>query len=536
MGRLSEDQLLKRYGNLKSARSTWETHWQDIMDFYIPERQDIVIEQAPGTKRRNHLFDSSGEHAMELLNSAIFSMLTPRHISWMEFSTGDEALDQEDEVRLFLQEISRRFLKVLNDSNFYRAVQELFQDLSSVGTGIMAIEEDPNFLAKFTVHVIADTVIDENNNGVVDELYRKFNWDAKKIVMEFGEKDMPEKIMKAFKEGSNDKFCIVHGVYPQEIGQVEDKKINMAYVSHYVLEETKETIEIKSFRQFPFVVPRWMKTSGEIYGRSPAMAALPEVKVINQMEKTVLKGAQKTIDPPLEVPDDGVLTRPNTTPGGLNFKRPGSDPIRPILNDARVDFGYQISDRTRQRIRENFFIDQLQLQQGPQMTATEVERRVERQMQLLGPILARLEDELLKPLVDRVFGLMLRREMIVPEEIPEVLQDRDIVPRFSSTIARAQKSSELIPIQRTIEIMAPVIQTDPAIMDNVNGDEMLQIVARVQNLDQRMLRSRDEVGQIRQQRAQAAQEQAQMERESQEVDNAAKVGQSVAQLQQAQAQ
>lgn len=534
MGKLSAEQVIKRFNQLKSSRGVWETHWQDIIDFYIPERQDILISNVPGSKRRNHIFDSSGEHAMSLLNAALFSMLTPRQLRWMEFSTGDEQLDDQDDVRFFLQSVSRKFLKVLNDSNFYRAVQELYQDLSSVGTGIMAIEEDEDEIARFTVHTISDTVIDENNLGFIDEIYRKFEWTPKQIVMEFKDAKIPEKVQKAFNEGKNEKFCIIHAVYPSEIGQ-EESKIKMPYVSQYVLEETKEEIDVKGFREFSFVVPRWMKMSGEVYGRSPAMSALPEVKVINQMEKTVLKGAQKTIDPPISVTDDGLLTQPNTTPGGINWIRPGSEPIRPILNDARIDFGFQVTDRTRNRIRENFFIDQLQLQMGPQMTATEVERRVERQMQLLGPILARLEDEFLKPLVDRVFNIMIRRQIITTAEIPEVLQNRNIHPRFSSTIARAQKSSELLPFERTIQVMAPLVQADPTIMDNINGDEALQVVAKIQNLDQRLLRTRDEVAQIRQAKAQAAQQAAAAQQQAQDVDNASKLGQSVAQLKQAEA-
>jgi len=200
-----------------------------------------------------------------------------------------------------------------------------------------------------------------------------------------------------------------------------------------------------------------------------------------------------------------------------------------------VDFGFQVSDRTRQRIKENFFTDQLQLQQGPQMTATEVERRVERQMQLLGPILARLEDEMLRPLVDRVFDVMIRREILDPRDIPQELQGRNIIPMFSSTIARAQKASELSAIERTVQVAAPFIQADPTVLDNINGDQAVRIAAKLQGLDQRMLRTQDEVKAIRDARQQAAQQAAQQQAEAQQVDNAAKLGQAGAQLQQAQA-
>ena len=271
--------------------------------------------------------------------------------------------------------------------------------------------------------------------------------------------------------------------------------------------------------------------AGEKYGRGPAMSALPEVKMINQMEKVVIKGAQKTIDPPLQMSDDGTMTRPNTTPGGVNYIRPGSDPIKPILADARVDFGFQVTDRTRNRIRECFYSDQLQLQMGPQMTATEVERRVERQMQLLGPILARLEDEFLSPLVERVYDIMRIKGIIRDEDVPRVLSGRAFYPKFSSMIARAQKTSELATIERSITLAAPFIQADPSVLDNINGDAAVQVIARIQGLDQRMLRSAEEIQAIREQRARAMEEQRQVDLENKRADSTSKVGQTVAQLQ-----
>jgi len=298
MGKLSPEQVINRYGALDSDRGVWKTHWQEIMDFYIPERADILIDREPGTKRRNHLFDSSGEHSMDLLNAALFSMLTPRHSKWIAFTTGDELLDAKDNIRAYLQRVDRQFLDVLNNSNFYRAIQEHFQDLTSVGTSPMAVEEDDETNVRFTVHHIAKTVVDENNKGDVDEIYRKFSWNAKKIIAEFGEDNIPQKVIRAFETGSMDKFDIIHAVYPQSIGRKETK-VRMPFISQFVLVEGQTELgPEEGFRLFPFVVPRWMKMTGEIYGRSPCMSALPEVKVINQMEKTVLKGAQKTIDPP----------------------------------------------------------------------------------------------------------------------------------------------------------------------------------------------------------------------------------------------
>ena len=162
------------------------------------------------------------------------------------------------------------------------------------------------------------------------------------------------------------------------------------------------------------------------------MSALPEVKTINVMTETMIMGAQKVIDPPVQLPDDGFILPIEVVPGGINYYRSGtSDRIEPLFNDTRIDFGFQALEDRRKRIREAYYVDQLQLQQGPQMTATEVLQRTEEKMRLLGPMLGRQQAELLRPLIDRVFEIMLRRGKIDAKEFPAVIKGKKITAVFS---------------------------------------------------------------------------------------------------------
>jgi len=235
---------------------------------------------------------------------------------------------------------------------------------------------------------------------------------------------------------------------------------------------------------------------------------LPDVKMLNEMSKTTIKAAQKQVDPPLLVPDDGFLLPVRTVPGGLNFYRSGTrDRIEPLNIGANNPLGLNMEEQRRDSIRAVFYVNQLMMQQGPQMTATEVIQRNEEKMRLLGPVLGRLQSELLKPLIDRVFAILLRNNML--PQAPEFLSGRDIEIEYVSPLAKAQKSSELQSIMRAIEILGSLANVAP-VFDYVNFDNLVKHLADIVGMPQKLLKSQNEVNAQRQEAAQAAEQQQQM--------------------------
>jgi hypothetical protein len=264
------------------------------------------------------------------------------------------------------------------------------------------------------------------------------------------------------------------------------------------------------------------------------MEMLPDIKMVNKMMEATLQGAQKTINPPMMVTDDGVIGRVRLTPGGLTVVRAGEAPIRPLIIDARVDFGYQAVEDVRKRIRAGFFVDQLQLNQGPQMTATEVMQRTEEKLRLMGPVLGRQHFEFLRPVVERVFGIMLRRGLIPPA--PEAIQGKSFDVRYSSLVARAQRMSEGQNLARAISVAAPIMQIDPTAADIIDADESIRHVFDVYGVPAKIFRSRRDVVEKRQARAEAQQKAVQQQQEAHMADTAGKVLPAAAQMQQAQQQ
>ena len=255
------------------------------------------------------------------------------------------------------------------------------------------------------------------------------------------------------------------------------------------------------------------------------MVALPDVKMINLMSKTIIQAAQKMIDPPLLVPDDGFLLPIRTQPGGLNFYRSGSrDTITPLQTGANIPIGLNMEEQRRAAIRTAFFVDQLLSGNQPNMTATEVIQRQEERMRVIGPVLGRLMNEMLRPLIDRAFALMLRADMLaVP---PEILQGMDIDIEYVSPLARAQKSSSVNGVMRALEILMPLSQTLP-VGDHIDPDGLVTYLTEALGVPKKVLKSQSAVNEEREQRAMMQQEQMERQMEQEDVATVGQAAQAV---------
>lgn len=457
-----------------------------------------------------NIYDNTAIVSNELLAGALHSMLTSPSTYWFEFTTGDDAIDADSAVRQHLQSVRNIMHAHLVNTNFYTENHELYLDGCALGTACMLIEEDDTDIVRFSTKFIAEYFIDEDSKGDVNQLYREWKWDADRIVDAFGVDNVPEKVKECYeKRKTNQMFTMIHAVYPESLVEAGSKR----FVSQYIICEGEHEVKVEFFMEFPYVVPRWSKVAGEKYGRGPGMSALPEVKTLNKMAEIVLKGAQKVVDPPIQIPDDGFIMPIITAPAGINYYRAGSnDFIRPVFNDTRIDFGTEVMREKRQRVREAFYVDQLQLGTGPQMTATEVMQRTEERMRLLGPMTGRWGKEFLKPTIDRVYRIMERRGKFPAP--PPILKGKNIGVRYSSVIAKTQKVTEAQAISRTLQTLAPFIQMDQTIMDNFNGDGLLKVVADIFGMPQKGLRSDAEVRQLRGQRAEAQAQAQQMQQQA----------------------
>ena len=506
------DQLNRRYEKLLAQRSNWEKHWQDLADYLLPRKADITKKRTQGDKRTELIYDSTGIHSVELLASSLHGMLTSPANPWFSMRYRDLDLEQDDEANEWLEGCVDLLNKALQRSNFQQEIHELYYDLVVFGTGCLFIEYDPNGL-RFSARNIGEITIAANAEDRIDTVYRCFEMTARQIAQRFEGVTLPDRVEKDLEKNPYNEHEIVHAVYPNE-GQ--SSVFNKPIISIYYHKETKTLLGQGGFDEFPFCVPRFNKDSTANYGRSPGMSCLSDVKMVNRMSEVSIRSAQKQLDPPLMVPDDGFLLPVRTTPGALNFYRTGTrDRLEPLQAGAQNPIGLNMEEQRRNAIRSAFYVDQLQLNESPSMTATEVLQRNEEKMRLLGPVMGRLQSELLQPLIQRCFKLMLRNgELPVP---PESLQGQDIDIEYVSPLAKAQKMTDLQSMMRGLEIMLQLAEVAP-VMDYLDENGLVKYLIDVAGIPARVIRSDDEVANIRKQQAEQAQLMADQQQQAQSAE------------------
>ena len=506
--------LVKRKGKLKAQRGTWESHWQDLTNFVLPNDSDFNLKRSKGDKRTTLVYDSTAIHANEMLAAGLHGMLTNPASNWFSLRIKDnDDFSDNSEAKQWLEETTNVILSELSAPAvaFPSHIHEYYLSLCSIGTACMFIGEPTKREGiSFRAIHIDEIFIAENADGIIDTVFRCFKMSVRQIVQKWGEKSLSPRIQKMYENQEFDKEVeLLHCVYPRDDIDKGKKAATMLPVaSVYIDEKEKHVLAEGGFDEMPFMVSRWSKTVGEVFGRSPAMTALPDIKMLQEIMKTTIKAAQKVVDPPLLVPDDGVLGPVRTIPGGLNYYRASSGArIEPLLTGGNIGLSYEMMNDLRERIRTTFFLDQLQFQGAPRMTATEVVERTERTLRLLGPTLGRLQSEFLGPMIERIYGVLVRAGRL--PEPPESIAEQELKIEYVSPLARAQRQTETQGIMRTLEFVGPIAGIDPQAAQIIKGADTVRHIAELNGVPPILLKSNDELmAEIQaQQEAQAAQQQ-----------------------------
>lgn len=527
--KMSIAEIKKIIEQKKSERSLWDTLYQDIGDYIFTRKSSTIIKRTQGEDLQVNLFDNTGPRSLELFAGMMMSILMSVEEQWFEHSSGDVEVDQKDYIKKYLQMVTRAVHNMFANSNFYTEAHEMLLDLGGFGTNIFGIEEDEEDVVRYFSKFIGEGYLGEDARGKVDELYMEYEYTARQIQKEYPDAKLPETVLKAIEKNDEKKFKVAVCIYPVDRKTKSANKKGHTYYSHHVMCDEKAELRLGGFTSFPYATPRFSKATGETYGRSPGMTALPEVKVLNKMVEITLIGAEKVIDPPLQAPDDGFITQVNTFPAALSFYRAGSqDRIEPIFNDARIDFGIQIIEQKQAQVRSAFFLDQMmpQQKQGNPVTATEYSHQAENGMRFMGPFLSRMKVEFLQRVVDRTTEIAFKRGLLKAEDIPQELRGKNFTVKYTSFVARAQRAGTLQNMMRWFAMIEPVVNADPTAKAYINSGGTIRTAANLLGIPVEMINPEKEVQAMRQQMMQQQQQMQAAEQQNQQMDTVAKAGQA----------
>jgi hypothetical protein len=508
------DDIIRRQENMASGRTIFEQHWREIAERILPRSDHFRVNRNPGDKHTERVFDATANLALERFAAAMESMLTPRTQKWHRLKTMDENLDQDPEVRLYLDQVTDLLFNVRYSprANFASQAYEVYMSLGAFGTGGIFIDDAVGHGIRYRSIHLSEMYIQENHQGVVDTVHRRFKMTARQAAQKFGVEKLPEIIKSSLEKNLEQEYEFIHAVAPNTDPQNGKKNYRgMPFYSCYISMDGRNILTEGGYRSMPYAVGRYVTGPKETYGRSPAMTVLPDVKMLNEMSKTVIRAAHKIVDPPLLLQEDGALTAFDLRPGALNFggvNDQGQQLVHPLQTGARIDIGQEMMEQRRKVINDAFLVTLFQiLVDTPQMTATEAMLRAQEKGALLAPSMGRQQSELLGPLIEREIDILSYAGALPP--MPQALIDAGgvIEVEYVSPLNRAQRAEEGVAIMRTLESVTPLAQIDPTVLDIFDPEMIARELAEINGVPAKVLRTKDQVAAIKQQSAQAAQAQ-----------------------------
>jgi hypothetical protein len=512
------ERLKRRYDTLKggSERVNVEAHWQEIGEVISPRKVDFVGQRTRGEKQLTKVFDPTGILANDMLAAGLHGMATNPASKWfslrivggqiMDENGQSEDLNEAPAVQQYLADVEDIMWQRIYQpgSNFTTAIHENYLDLGAFGTAVLYVGQRDDGGLMFEGRSLAECVFAENSEGRVDTVFRKTSYTVRQMKQMQKQHGwtISDRVEKLYEEEKfDDDVVVIHAVYPRVEREYGKKDVsNMPWASCYFEHESCEELEMSGFPEFPYLVSRWSKYAGELYGRGPGMTALPDVKMLQAMALTKIKLLQKAADPPMWLRDDGVVGGTRTMPGGINYWR--GNPNDGVMLQPVSMQGIQAIVEDIQNIREQvlkvFYADLMRMTDRADMTATEVIQRTSEQMRLFGPLIGRLESEMLGPLVERVFGILTRQGLL--PEAPQEIQGHEFTVEYVSPIATAQKQQSangIVQVMQLISMFGPdaamqVIQT------NLDVNKLFAWLWDLFNNDPDLLKDNEQIAQAMQ--------------------------------------
>lgn len=525
---MKTDTANRIFSQLKCRRDRWVDVWRELVRYLAPTAGSFDNEvQGRQGQRIDHktLIDSRAGYAISILSSGMMSGLTSPSRPWFELTLDIAPEKQSNAVKRWLYDVKQIIEQVFAKSNIYSILHNFYEEIGVFGTAAFLVEENYDTVIFGRPLTIGEFMLGENELGKIDRFGREFYMTTWQLVRQFGLDNVPRNVQDQYRKKNYDALHKVrHLITPNvERDPQNPDNHNMPFISVYWMDGNDGFLSVSGYNDFPVIAARWeVKRAGDIYGRGPGWQVLGDVKMLQKMQKAKLVALDKLTNPPVMV-SESVQGEVNLLPGGITRYNATTDPgIKPVyqVSPDLKDLEYSI-EQTHQNISQKFYADMFLMisnVDAGKMTATEVAERTQEKMMMLGPVLERLKNELLDPLIERTFNICLRAGILPPP--PEEIQGRDLHVSYISMIAQAQKATSLNSIRQGFEFAASLAQANPDVMDNVDLDGALREGLAAIGTTPKMLRPEEEVENVRAQRAQAQEQAAQQAQLAQAVQSA----------------
>lgn len=519
-GKYKVDLLMQRWAALDMEFSSWRPHLQDISDYLMPRSgRFFAQDRNRGGKRHNNIYDNTGTRSLRVLAAGMMAGMTSPARPWFRLTTADPDLAQRDDVKEWLSDVTRLLLEIFARSNTYRALHMMYGELGAFGTAADIMLDDFDSVIHHHTLTAGEYRIATDAKGYVSTLYRKFDMSVSQLIGEFGEANVSDAVRRLHADKKLDTWVtVIHAIEPRADydTRMRDSK-NMPWASCYFEygQDKDRLLRESGYKRFRGLCPRWEVTGGDIYGNSPGMEALGDIKQLQQEQFRKGQAIDFMTKPSLQMPTSMKGREVSMLPGGSTYvdAATAQTGVRPAWEvNLRLDHLLADVQDVRERIRGSFYTDLfLMLANQPitgKMTATEVAERHEEKLLMLGPVLERQHNELLSPKIEMTFDRALEAGLIPPP--PQDLQGQNVNVEFVSMLAQAQRAIATNGIDRFVGNLGVIAQYKPAVLDKFDEDEWAERYSDMLGVDPKLIVAGPQVAIIRKQRAEQIQAQQQM--------------------------
>ena len=514
-----------RLEDLETRRRPWHDHWQEISEYVLPSHGFYATsgwQPNYGEKRTSKIIDGTATRAMRVLASGMQGGLTSPSRPWFRLGVADGDLMQNKAVKQYFDDCERRMYWFLSKTNYYQAVHAGYTEQAGFGQMVLVVEADPLKGVVFHLVTAGQYSLAEGLDGKIDTLFRRFNMTVRSLVDRFGKGSVSRNVREQYTKNALDEYVeVVHVITPRyNRDTTKDDNKNMPWAGCYFelgASDEEGFLEEKGYRSCPIIAPRWLTTGSDVYGRSPGMDVLPDVKMLQQMASTALRAEHKMVEPSVEAPAS-MKGRINMLPAGVSYTQnsSGTPSIRPIyeVNPNIIGALEGKIERVQQAIKAGLYNDLFLLpdQMRPGVTAYEISVRNQEKMVLLGPVVERQTYEGLDVTIDRVWDIMEEGGML--PDPPEEIGAMEVKVEYISLLAQVQKRAGTDAIQQMAGFAGQLAQLNPTVLDKLDVDESMDQLGDLIGAPAGIIRSDEEVKTIRDGRAQQQQQMVQQQMEA----------------------
>lgn len=513
----------------RNWRLSWWEHWAKLAENILPRRYHWLI--TPNTMNRGspinqNIVDPTGCQAMRICSAGLMSGLTSPSRPWFKLKPVMSNFEADRETQLWLDEVENRMYRIMAGSNIYESFAQMYDDIVVFGTAPVIIYEDAADVIRCYNPCAGEYILMASPAFRVESLYRQFVLTTAQLVEMFGLANCPIDVQEMWRQKGSSlevERVVAHAIEPNfpiarrdGMGDINPLKGDFTYREVYWIYgyQGEQPLSIRGFKDAPFIAPRWATTSNDAYGRSVGMDVLPDIMQLQIMVKRKAEAVEKIVRPPLKASVSLKNEPSSILPGHITYVQDPKDGISPIYT-VNPDIRHLMEDiqDVRQRVKSGFFNDLfLMLEQAEKnnMTAYEVAQRQQEKMQVLGPVIERMQNEALSPAIQRVFSVMQRKRMFPP--LPQKMRGVPLQIEYISMLAQAQKAAATAGIERVLGMAGNIVAVSPDVLDNLDMDETIRTYGNMLNVPHKIFSDKAAMAQKRAGRAQqqAAQKQLEM--------------------------